>query len=302
MIPYDAIILTEARYVNPQKRNWYVENVLKEDRMVKEALEARGLKIGRVSWDDPDFDWSSTRYVVFRTTWDYFERYPEFSDWLERIKPLTSMVNPYETIRWNLDKHYLLDLRQRGIPIPPTRFIEPGNERSLQEITESTGWSDIILKPAVSGGARHTYRLHPGNIEEHESIFRELICREAMMIQEFQHNVLAEGEVAHMLFGGKHSHAILKKAREGDFRVQDDFGGSVQDYAASQAEILFAERVVSVCDPLPVYARVDVIRDNRNESCVSELELIEPELWFRNHPRAAEMFADAFVKHIGAAR
>ena len=169
---------------------------------------------------------------------------------------------PYEIIRWNLDKHYLRDLDRQGIPVPPTIFIEPGN------------------------------------IEEHETVFRDLIKTESMLLQEFQNTVVSEGEVALLLFGGKFSHAILKKAKEGDFRVQDDFGGSVHDYAASAEVIDFAEKVVSVYDPLPVYARVDVIRDNNNEFIVSELELIEPELWFRKYPRAAELFVEAFMDFI----
>ena len=41
-----------------------------------------------------------------------------------------------------------------------------------------------------------------------------------------------------------------------------------------------------------------MIRDNRGELCVSELELIEPELWFRNYPRAAGLFAESFLDFI----
>jgi glutathione synthase/RimK-type ligase-like ATP-grasp enzyme len=295
---FDAVILTDARYVNPAGTGWYIENVLKEDGMVREALERRGLKVGRLSWDDPSFDWSATSHVIFRTTWDYFDRYPEFSSWLDRVGGLTSMINPYGTIRWNLDKHYLGDLKERGISIPPTLFIEPGDSRSLAEIAASTGWSEMILKPAISGGARHTYRFRPTESADYEGIFGGLIGSESMMLQEFQQNVLREGELAFMVFGGKYSHAIRKRAKEGDFRVQDDFGGSVHDHAATPREIEFAERVVGSCRPMPVYARVDVIRSNQGESCVSELELIEPELWFRAHPPAAEMFADCILDFI----
>ena len=39
--------------------------------------------------------------------------------------------------------------------------------------------------------------------------------------------------------------------------------------------------------PMPAYARVDVIWNNKSELVVSELELIEPELWFRLNPHAA---------------
>jgi hypothetical protein len=172
-----------------------------------------------------------------------------------------------------MDKHYLRDLHLRGINIPPTVFIEIGEARSLSEFVKNTGWTDCILKPAVSGSARHTYKLNLSNLEEHEEIFRKLIAVESMLLQDFQHQVVTKGEVAFMLFGGKFSHAVLKKAKAGDFRVQDDFGGSVHEYAPTPLEINFTEHIISTCHPLPVYARVDVMWDNQNKLCVSELEL-----------------------------
>jgi glutathione synthase/RimK-type ligase-like ATP-grasp enzyme len=294
---YDVVLLTDSRYVSQHDAEWYIRNIFEDEEPVIRALEERGLKVWRTNWDNPEFDWSRTRYVAFRSTWDYFDRFPEFSKWLERVRGLTRMINPYSIIKWNMDKHYLQDLANHGMNIPPTLYVEQGDSRMLHEITRKTGWSDIILKPCVSGSARHTYRLQQDNTSAHEAIFRELISAESMMLQEFQESVISQGELAIMLFAGKYSHAILKKAKEGDFRVHEDHGGSVHKYSPTAEEISFAEEVVAVCDPVPVYARVDVIRDNHQKLCVSELELIEPELWFRFYPEAAEMFADALVKH-----
>lgn len=294
----DITLLTDARYVNPSTIDWYIQNILEEDRLVTEALQKKGLTVTRTNWDNPEYDWTKTRFAVFRATWDYFDRFQEFSRWLSAVNDKTSLINPLSLVRWNMDKHYLRDLKNRGITIPPTLFVEPGEIRSLSEIIKSTGWNDCILKPAVSGAARHTYKLNESNVKDHEIIFRKLIGEESMLIQEFQHQITMKGEVALMLFGGKFSHAVLKKAKAGDFRVQDDFGGTVHKYLPSQQEIEFAEHVVATCKPLPVYARVDVIWDNQNNLSVSELELIEPELWFRKHPLAADIFAKAILKKI----
>jgi glutathione synthase/RimK-type ligase-like ATP-grasp enzyme len=295
---YDAVLLTDSRYVSPEHVDWYIQNIFDEDRLVREAFEKRGLKVGRTNWDNPDFDWSETRFVVFRSTWDYFDRFSEFTKWLGKVNRLTQLINPYNIIRWNMDKHYLRDLAREGINIPPTVYVEPGDHHTLGELIPKTGWSEMVLKPAVSGGARHTYRINSGNTNAFEAVFKQLISVESMILQEFQYNVISKGELALMLFGGKYSHAVIKKVKAGDYRVQDDFGGSVHEYIASEEEIEFAERVLSVCDPVPVYGRVDVIRDNNNRLSVSELELIEPELWFRIFPEAAELFADAFIKVI----
>ncbi len=294
----DITLLTDSRYVNPVNPDWYVQNILEEDRLVRKALEARGLSVHRTNWDNPDYDWRSTRFAVFRTTWDYFNRFPEFAAWLKQVQHLTHLINPAELIWWNLDKHYLNDLQKRNIPIPPTIFIEPGEKSTLKEIVKQANWKECILKPAVSGAARHTYRFKAGEADRYEMIFRELIEKESMLLQEFQLPVLEKGEVTFMLFGGQYSHAVLKRARPGDFRVQDDFGGTVHHYNPSPDEISFAEIVVKACQPQPVYARVDAIWDNEGRLCVSELELIEPELWFRFHPPAAQHFADALMSYI----
>lgn len=294
----DITLLTDSRYVNPKEINWYIQNILDEDHLLRTALERRGLVVNRTNWDNPDFDWSGTRYAVFRTTWDYFNRFNEFSQWLDKVTEKTTFINAIELVRWNMDKHYLRDLKNKGVSIPPTVFIEPGDERRLIEIVNESGWNDCILKPAVSGSARHTYRLNSKNLEEHEPIFRKLIADESLLLQEFQQPVINKGEVAHMLFNGRYSHAVLKKAKPGDFRVQDDFGGTVHDYEPSQHEIEFTEQVVACCNPLPVYARVDVMWDNHHNLCVSELELIEPELWLRKNNQAAEYFAEALLMAI----
>jgi len=274
----DVCILTDPRHVNINEKDPYYQNILKEDGLVRESLEKRGLRVDRRSWDDPDYRWSQTAFILFRSTWDYFDRFSEFSAWLEQVKNLTRMINSYEIIKWNLDKHYLLDLAQSGIPIPPTLFLKKGEKGSLSKKVAGKAWKELILKPVISGGARHTYKFLPEEAGAHEKLYQDLVAKEAMMIQEFQEQVPVKGEVAFMLIDGQFTHAILKKAREGDFRVRDDFGGSVHHYQPSDEEISFAENVLKRSGRNPLYARVDAIWDNQGKPVVLELELIEPEL------------------------
>ncbi|GGW61230.1 RimK-like ATP-grasp domain-containing protein [Winogradskyella epiphytica] len=292
MTQFDVIVLTDHRYLNDSNEP-YKHNVFYEDSLVLKALEAEGLIVDRKAWDDASFDWSTTKSVMFRSTWDYFDRFDEFSKWLNKVKTQTTLINSEQLIRWNIDKHYLLDLNKNGIHIPETKFLEVGTSDSLQKLHEELGWTDTVLKPCVSGAARHTYKLNSENLEEHETIFSELIQSEAMMLQPFQHKIVSEGEISMMVFNGQYTHAILKQAKAGDFRVQDDFGGSIYEYLPTAAEIEFAEQVVKACPEMPLYARVDVFTDNTDQLAVSEVELIEPELWFRKHPEAANVLAKA---------
>ena len=294
---YDLTILTDRRYDNPSELNDYICNVILEDRLLRDALEEKGLKVFRTHWDNPDFDWTRTRYAIFRTTWDYFDRMEAFMPWLEKTAEITQFINPISLIKWNMDKHYLQDLQHNGIEIPDTVFIEKGEKRALTEIARDKNWTEFILKPAISGAARHTYRFSKTETEKFESIFTSLIANESMLLQEFQKNILTKGEVALMLFGGRFSHAVLKLARAGDFRVQDDFGGTVHNYMPTEQEIAFAEKVITNISPLPAYARVDIFWDNQGKPVVSELEMIEPELWFRKSKNAADMMASHIFKN-----
>lgn len=298
MAQYDIVLLTDSRFTVDNPPDQYADNVVLEDRLLFDAFERKGLKTFKTNWDNPNFDWTSTKCAIIRTTWDIYDdgKFEQFQAWLESVKDQTRLINDYDTIQWNVDKHYLKDLEARGIKIPPTIFIPQGDNRSLEEIVESSGWTNPILKPAISGGGRHTYKLTDEKLKEVSGTFSELIQNESMLLQEFQHNVVDKGELTLMVFDGKYSHAVLKKAKAGDFRVQDDFGGTVHAYEPSLEEIAFAERVVSVCNPIPLQARVDFIWDNEGDLCVSELELIEPELWFRNKKGSAKACVEGVVK------
>jgi glutathione synthase/RimK-type ligase-like ATP-grasp enzyme len=296
MQSYDVVLLTDSRFVDPVLPNWYAQQILDDDALLILALEKHGMRVTRVDWADVHFDWECTRSAVFRTTWDYFHRFHDFSVWLDKVSAKTHLINESSLIRWNWDKHYLQDLERKGIRIPETIFIERGDKVTLAELHLATGWDDTILKPAISGGGRHTYRLNQATMTLHEQVFHDLLENEAMLLQPFQSNVLTKGELSLIVIDGVYSHAIIKRAKEGDYRVQDDFGGNAHPHDANTHEIAFAEHVVSVCDPKPVYARVDMIWDNDGLPSVSELELIEPELWLRYHPPAAVALADAIAK------
>ena len=296
---FDIVVLTDHRYVAPKERTPYIENVLREDELVMKALAKQGLKVARKSWDDPDFDWSTTKYAIFRTTWDYFDRYPEFSRWLEKASKQTQFINSKSLIYWNIDKHYLKDLSKAGVNIPKTVFVEQGSGVTLADAISSAKTNNgfttdtYILKPCVSGAARHTYKIEEDEIEGHEEIFQKLVTQEAMMLQEFQKNIVSEGEISMMVFNGEFTHAVLKIVKPGDFRVQDDFGGTIHDYAPNQEQIAFAQSVVEAAPELPIYARVDIFKDNSGNRALAELEIFEPELWFRLNPNAADILAKA---------
>src|SRR5690606_33237231 len=183
-------LVTEDRFEDPSPGHWYVDNILAEDRLLREALAEHGIETRRVSWSRADVDWHRYDAALLRTTWDYFDRFAEFSRWLPEVAARTRLLNPEAPVRWNVDKHYLRDLEGRGIATVPTVFIERGSAVTLSELLREHGLHEAVLKPAVSGAARHTYRVDPSTAAAHQQVLAELLREEAMLLQPFQRSIL----------------------------------------------------------------------------------------------------------------
>ena len=237
---------------------------------------------------------------MFRTTWDYYGQIDAFTAWLGRADRLTRLCNPAALVRWNLDKHYLRDLAARGVPVVPTRFLECGQQQAIDQLLAETGWPEAVIKPCVSGGARHTYRVDRANAAAVQRVIDPLLAREAFMLQPFVTDVVDTGEDTLVAIAGRVTHGLRKRAKPGDFRVQDDHGGTVHQLAPSTEQVAVAEQALAACGTVPAYGRVDLVRLDDGSLAVMELELVEPELWLRLHPPAAEAMALAIAAGIAA--
>ncbi|NKI36117.1 hypothetical protein HFP89_13180 [Wenzhouxiangella sp. XN79A] len=296
-------LVNDDRWVDPVERTAYVTNILTEDGLLERAFEALGARPERVAWSDPGIDWTRFDALLIRQTWDYFERFAEFRAWLDRIDGAVHVVNPVEVIRWNADKRYLVDLAEAGVAAVPTRVVERGDgDGSLAGRMEAAGWNEVVIKPAVSGAGRETYRIARADAAAREALWQARVAAEDMLIQPFAPAIVDSGEVSLVVIDGQATHAVRKIAAEGEFRVQDDHGGTVHPHAPTAAECALAERAISCAARRTgreiAYARVDLV-DAPDGPQVMELELIEPELFLRQHPPAAERLAQAVLSGVG---
>lgn len=294
---FDVVVLTKQSLLELDESDWYSRQVHQEDGLVAKALSKLGLRVGRKAWDDAQFDWKQSRSLLFRTTWDYFDRFAEFAPWLKQVSSQSLLFNSADLINWNIDKHYLAALAEKGINTVSSYYIEKGDPRTLSQCLQQYRVQDAILKPVISGSARHTYRVRQDSTHL-ECIFAELIQQESLMLQPFQQAILTEGELSLMVIDGHFSHAIRKTPKTGDFRVQDDHGGSVHAHQASADEQAFAEAAVAALPFDVLYARVDIVRDNQGQLSLMELEMIEPELFFRFQPEAADRLAAGLARRL----
>jgi hypothetical protein len=124
-------------------------------------------------------------------------------------------------------------------------------------------------------------------------------------VQPFLPEVLSEGEFSLFYFLGDYSHAILKTPGRGDFRVQEEHGGTIQQVQPEPALFETADACLQALASIPglpreplLYARPDFVRTPQGFALM-ELEMIEPALYFRmDAPRAAERFAEAVVRWL----
>ncbi len=201
-------------------------------------------------------------------------------------------ANPVATLRWNTDKDYLFDLEAAGVPIVPTRETHCLCLDDLEAARAAFGSEQLVVKPAISGGADGTYCL-----EVDDAIPFAVLERE-MLIQPLMPAIASEGEFSLFYFGGVFSHAILKKPTSGDFRVQEQFGGREVGISPPVDAQALSRRALAAVDQPPLYARVDMVRDGDGQFRLMELELIEPSLFLGHAKDGGRAFADSVLAII----
>ncbi|MER6364004.1 hypothetical protein [Kitasatospora sp. NPDC001527] len=259
------------------------------------ALAERGVAAEPVVWGAARTAWERFDLAVVRSTWDYVERLDAFLAWADSTARATRLWNPAPLIRWNSDKHYLRELAGRGVAVVPTRFLEPGAPFDPARLDGPDG---VVVKPAVSAGALDTARYPPGHAGAAARHARALLDRgRGVMVQPYLPRV-AEGERALVLFGGVLSHAVRKDPLLTEPGVVDNdrhpHPGVVR-YRPTGAEVRTALAALAALPSArpPLFARVDLVLDDRGEPVVLEVELVEPNLFLDTDPNAPARFADA---------
>ena len=262
-----------------------------DDRLLQEPLKSLGFSSEPAVWSDSGVAWTSYDAVILRSCWDYHLRLAEFLAWISTLEKQGVQVwNPPGMIRWNANKTYLRDLESTGIPVIPTFW--PEARVNLRDHLRELGWSRAVVKPRVSATAYQTRLVSLDDGESAQSLFNELVDGPGVMVQQFMQAVQTRGEWSLIFFAGQFSHAVIKTAKAGDFRVQHDFGGSERSAEPPAFVLEAAKRVIRAVNGVPLYARVDGVESQRR-FLLMELELIEPMLFLASDSAAADRLAQA---------
>jgi glutathione synthase/RimK-type ligase-like ATP-grasp enzyme len=271
-----------------------------DDRPLIAAFDAAGVSSSPVRWDDRSFHWSRLDGVVIRSCWDYHLRVSEFERWLEELASASVPVfNAISLVRWNMNKRYLRGLSESGVRIPATVWLDAGDARSLDAVFRDTGWAAAIVKPTVSASATDTWLARESESGALDGRFREQVSRVEVMVQEYLAEVTTHGEWSLVFIDGTYSHAAIKRPRSGDFRVQNEHGGSSTGAEPNRELIRAAAAVVEVLPAGCMYARIDGV-ETTDGFVLMEAECIEPDLFFRVRPDSRSRLASAITRQLKA--
>jgi glutathione synthase/RimK-type ligase-like ATP-grasp enzyme len=264
--------------------------------LVAAALTQRGLAVDVVNWRARSIDWAAASVTVLRSPWDYVDHHDEFLAWAARVDAVSSLWNPLALLRWNTHKAYLLDVHARGAPIVPTVVLLGGSAASLDGICDAQGWNAVVVKPAIASGAKGARRAEVGDASA-QAHLDDLLTRGDVLVQQFVPTIEHEGEWSVVLVDGQVGHALRKRPATGDYRVQEEWGGSAERAEPSPS---LAELATRVCEILPtpsLYARIDIVSIG-GQWHIMEVEVTEPFLWLELAPDTTELLADAIASRV----
>lgn len=282
-----------------------------DDRLLVSALRRRGVAVSSAVWTRPEQWRADPGMVLIRSCWDYHLRPDDFLRWLRGLRDRGVVVlNPPPIVEWNLDKRYLLGLADAGVDVGiPTVILERESGIDAIPRLDDTGdgaahdWTSVVVKPTISASAHDTWRTAWPPTGAALDRLRSALERGPVLVQPFLPEIAHEGETSLVFLAGRFSHAVVKRPAAGDFRVQEEHGGSSRAAVAAPHVVEYGRGVLAaaarLCGAEPetiLYARVDVLAARRPR--LMELELIEPTLYLVHCAAAPDRLADEIVRRM----
>lgn len=274
-----------------------IPDLIPADQKMIPLLQSAGFDAQAVIWNDINVDWSSFIALVFRNTWDYYELADDFMTWVDHIGRLEiPTFNPLPVIKKNLHKFYLNDFEQNGVTIISSIFV-PKDQLSNMVSEIPNHWDRLIIKPAISAGSYLTVLFDRKEMDKILEDYQVINLQKDLIIQPFISQIQDEGEISLVFFDKEFSHAVIKRPKSGDFRIQSQFGGTYTAYDPSTTLLKTATEIVHHISGDLLYARVDGIMID-GQFYLMELELIEPDLYFDFAADGQKAFTDALIKKL----
>ena len=269
-----------------------------DDQLAVERVRALGVDVRPIVWTDGVSASDGCDVVVIRSCWDYHLMPDRFHDWTRAVEVRGARVwNPPAMIAWNTDKRYLQALEAAGVPVPETVWLDRGAPCDLARLLNVRGWTRAVVKPAISATAWRTFVTQPATAQADQTAVDEVLTDAGALVQQFVDEIETDGEWSLIFFDGTFSHAVIKRPTAGDFRVQEDFGGSSVARTPPRDVLEAASNALRQVPGAPLYARVDGVV-TPGGFLLMEMELIEPSLFLASDPGAVDRFVSALLRRL----
>ena len=272
-----------------------------------DALADRGMDPQIRVWNEPGVNWDEQGIVVVRSVVDYAENRKGFLRWAAGVPRI---LNSYDVLEWNSDKHYLQELAKRGLPTIPTTWLEAEEKYEKRQVhARFPAFGDFVLKPTVSSGVRDIGRYDAEGLHSRQAAIAqamELLGDDRdIMIQRYQEQIDTQGEMSLIFLNGLLSHAVRKEALLSPSEVteQEIREVVVEPIEVTGEQLRWGEQIRRAIhhyvrdrigrDDQFLFNRVDVVPDGKGSFLVMEIALVDADLYLDATPDALGNFADA---------
>ena len=262
---------------------------------LRAGMAATGVEVLEIDWRSPIEAFAGVELVLLGTVWDYQDHADEFLARLDELAARAVRVcNSPEVARWNIDKIYLKELAAAGASIIPALWRDDLDADDISEAFDVFGCDRVIAKRRIGAGALgqcdFTRSTPPPS---HWRLGRP------GLVQPFLPSIETEGEYSLIFIAGAFCHAVLKRPALGDYRVQSLYGGAEMAVTLSAGDMRATREVLHALPfDMPLYVRIDLVRDADGRLCVIEVELIEPYLYPAQGPELGERLRTAIIKLV----
>lgn len=248
----------------------------------------------QVAWDDVTFDFADVDAALVGSSWDYTARHTEFLESIDRIDSQTKLFNTPDVIHWNTNKRYLIEVAGHDISSINTCWLNEPSEAAIRSAFDALSVDEVVVKRQIGAGAEGQYRLKRGAtiLPPDPNI--------PLMVQPFVPKVETEGEYSFIFIDGTFCHAVQKKPKRGDYRVQGIHGGEEERITPEKSDLIAASKVMAILREPPLYARVDMVRGPEAKLYLMEFELVEPYLFPDHCDSVMQKMVAALTKRLSA--
>ena len=262
---------------------------------LRDGLAGRA-EVTAIDWRAPLDELTRFDLAILGTPWDYTEAKDEFLARLETLEAAGVVVaNPSGVVRWNADKLYLRELELRGAASIPTLWPEKPDASDVIAAFDHFATDRVVVKRRVGAGA-----IGQESFSRGDPRLTGWCMDQPALIQPFLPAIKQEGELSFVFVSGQFSHALIKRASMGDYRIQSLYGGTEVALDPTPADRAAAQGIMAMLPfaKPPLYARIDMIRLDGGALAVIEAELIEPYLYPLQGPELGTMLAQGVLSSL----